>query len=112
MVAGVALGGTVGWTGFGAVAATALVIDGAATASQGISQIVNDATDTQYLREDNVAKTGVQAIGQLVAGDDGAAVAGTVYDVSIFAASMYVPAKATHFTASWEIAGASTREQC
>lgn len=42
MVAGAALGATAGWTGLGAAAAAALVIDGAATASQGVGQIVND----------------------------------------------------------------------
>lgn len=95
MVAGVTLGVTVGWTGFGAAAAAALVIDGAATASQGVGQIINDVSGTQYMREDNIARTGVQAIGQVVAGESGAIVAGAAYDATIFAASMYLPAKAT-----------------
>ena len=98
VVAGFTLGATVGWTGIGAAAASALVVDGSATASQGIFQVINDVTDTHYLREDNVARSGVQAIGQMVAGDNGAEVAGVVYDVSIFAAAMYVPAKATQRT--------------
>ena len=93
MIAGFAIGVTAGWTGIGAAAASMLVIDGTATVTQGIGQIVNDVTDSQHMREDNIAKSGAQAIGQMAAGETGADIAGTIYDVSILAATVYQPAK-------------------
>ena len=89
--AGAVLGATVGWTGVGAVAAAALVLNGAATTTQGIGQIFNTVTQTNTLREDNIIRTGVQEVGRAVAGDTGATVAGMAYDTAILAAALYSP---------------------
>ena len=88
---GAALGATVGWTGIGAVAAAALIANGAATTVQGIGQVVNTITQTNTLREDNLIRTGAQHLGYAVGGDTGATVAGMAYDVAIFAAALYTP---------------------
>ena len=87
--AGAALGATVGWTGIGAVAAAALVVNGAATVTQGIGQIVNSVTQTNTLREDNIVRTGVQSVGRAIGGDTGAVIAEMAYDTAILAASLY-----------------------
>ena len=89
MVAGAALGITVGWTGFGTVVSGFLMVNGAATTTQGIGQIVNDLTDSSIMREDNIIKTGVQGIGQFVGGDRGAQIAGLIYDLSVVTANIY-----------------------
>ena len=88
---GAVLGATVGWTGVGAVAAAALILNGAATATQGIGQIVNAATQSNVLREDNIIRTGVQAVGGAIGGETGATVAGMVYDTGILVATLYAP---------------------
>ena len=49
--AGAALGVTLGWTGVGAVAAGFLMVNGAATTTQGIGQIVNDVTQSNVLQK-------------------------------------------------------------
>ena len=89
MAAGSALGAAMGWTGFGAVAAGFLMVHGAATATQGIGQIVNSAVGSAVLREDNIVKTGVQAVGGAIGGQTGAAVAGFAYDALTFAVNVY-----------------------
>lgn len=71
MAAGVALGATVGWTGIGAVVAGILIVNGAATATQGIGQIVNDVTKSNVMREDNIVRTGVKSIGEAIGGKKG-----------------------------------------
>jgi len=86
--AGAALGATVGWTGVGAVVAAVLVVNGAATVTQGVGQIVNSVTQTNTMREDNIIRTGVQYVGSSIAGDTGATVAGMVYDAGVFAATL------------------------
>ena len=83
IVAGAVLGATAGWTGVGEVAAGFLIVNGAATVTQGIGQIINDVTNSNTMREDNIIRTGVQAIGQAIGGDTGAQVAGTAYDLSL-----------------------------
>ena len=88
---GAAIGAAAGWTGVGAVAAAALVANGAATATQGIGQIVNSVTQTNTMREDNIIRTGVQSVGAAIGGDTGAAIAGAVYDTAIMAAALYTP---------------------
>jgi len=89
--AGAALGATVGWTGVGAVVAAVLVVNGAATVTQGVGQIVNSVTQTNTMREDNIIRTGVQYVGSSIGGDTGATVAGMVYDAGVFAATLYSP---------------------
>ena len=89
MAAGSALGVAMGWTGFGAVAAGFLMVHGAATATQGIGQIVNSAVGSAVLREDNIVKTGVQAVGGAIGGQTGAAVAGYAYDATVIIVNMY-----------------------
>ena len=89
MVAGAVLGATAGWTGVGEVAAGFLIVNGAATVTQGIGQIINDVTNSNTMREDNIIRTGVQAIGQAIGGDTGAQVAGTAYDMAEVAANLY-----------------------
>lgn len=91
MAAGAAIGATVGWTGVGAVAAAVLIANGAATATQGVGQIVNHVTQSNKMREDNIIRSGAQRIGYAVAGNTGATVAGVVYDATVIAASMYAP---------------------
>ena len=83
MVAGAALGATLGWTGVGVVAAGFLVANGAATVTQGVGQIVNDVANSNIVREDNIMRTGVQSIGKAIAGDTGAKVAGDIYDIAV-----------------------------
>ena len=89
MAAGAALGATVGWTGIGAVAAGLLIVNGAATIAQGTGQLVNSATKSNLMREDNIIKTGVQSAGKAIGGDKGAKVAGVVYDTAVIAAGLY-----------------------
>ena len=89
VAAGATLGATVGWTGFGAVAAGFLIINGTATAVQGVGQIVNHVTNSNVMREDNIVRTGVQAVGRAIGGDTGAEIAGGAYDVAVVAASLY-----------------------
>ena len=76
MAAGIVLGATVGWTGIGAVAAGFLLVNGAATVSQGVGQIVNDVSKSTVMREDNIARTGAESVGRAVRGETGAKVAG------------------------------------
>ena len=89
IAAGVALGATVGWTGFGAVVAGFLIVNGVATTVQGIGQIVNDVSQAEVLREDNVVRTGVQEVGRAIDGDAGAQLAGDAYDLAVVAANIY-----------------------
>ncbi len=89
MVAGVALGTFTSWTGIGAVVAGFLILNGAATIAQGTGQIVNNFTKSKMLREDNIVRTGVQNVGRAFGGDNGAKVAGNVYDVAVIAANIY-----------------------
>ena len=89
MLAGAVAGAAVGWTGIGAAAAGFLMVHGAATATQGIGQIVNSAAGSNVLREDNIVKTGVQAVGGAIGGQAGAEIAGAVYDTAAIAANAY-----------------------
>ena len=89
MAAAATLGATVGWTGIGAVAAGILAVNGATTFVQGIGQVVNDLTDSDFLREDNILRTGVQEVGKMIGGDSGAEVAGGIYDGAVLAAGAY-----------------------
>ena len=94
MAAGAALGATAGWTGFGAVVAGFLIVNGAATVAQGVGQIVNDVTKSTVMREDNIVRTGVTSIGRAIGGTTGEKVAGGVYDTAVMAANMYAGASA------------------
>ena len=92
MAAGAALGATVGWTGVGAVIAGFLVVNGSATIVQGVGRISNDITNTDYMREDNIIRTGVQEVGRTIGGDSGAEMAAGVYDIATVAATLYAGA--------------------
>ena len=94
--AGAVLGATVGWTGVGAVAAAALVINGAATVTQGVGQIVNSVTQSNTMREDNIIRTGVQTAGYAIGGEAGYSIAGFAYDTAIIAAAAYAPVAQPH----------------
>ena len=83
------MGATVGWTGFGAVAAGFLIVNGTATVAQGVGQIVNHVTKSHVMREDNIVRTGVQEVGRAIGGDTGAKIAGGTYDVAVIAANLY-----------------------
>lgn len=89
MATGAALGAVAGWTGIGAVAAGVLIINGASEIMQGVGQIINDATKSDIMYEENMVKEGVKALGQVVADDTGSRIAGGVYDVAVFAANAY-----------------------
>ena len=89
VAAGAALGATVGWTGVGAVAAGFLVVNGTATVAQGVGQIVNNVTNSNVMREDNIVRTGVQEVGRVIGGDTGAKIAAGVYDVAVVVANLY-----------------------
>ena len=89
MAVGATLGATVGWTGRGAVAAGFLIVNGAATATQGVGQIVNDVTKSNVMREDNIVRTGVKSIGKAIGGEPGEKVASGVYDTAAFVANLY-----------------------
>ena len=86
---GATLGVTVGWTGFGAVAAGFLIVNGTATSAQGAGQIVNCFTNSNVMREDNIVRTGIQEVDRIIGGDTGAKIAGGVYDVATIAANLY-----------------------
>ena len=89
MAAGAVLGVTTGWSGVGAVASGVLLVNGASTITQGVGQIINDVTDSDIMREDNMVKTGVQDIGNAIGGDTGREVAGVIYDTAVAASSFY-----------------------
>ena len=89
MAAGTALGIAVGWTGVGAAAAGFLIINGSATATKGIGQIVNDITNSKVMREDNIVRTGVKETGRAIGGNKGAKIAETIYDSSVVITSIY-----------------------
>ena len=89
MVAGAAVGTTLGWTGIGAVAAGFLMVNGAATATQGIGQVVNSVSGSRVLREDNIIRTGVQAAGNAIGGQTGAMIAGVLYVGAVIAVNSY-----------------------
>lgn len=89
MVAGAALGATTSWTGVGAAAAALLIGNGAATATQGIGQIVNDISKSKVMREDNVIRTGVKTVGEVVGGEVGAKIAESTYDAAVITANLY-----------------------
>ena len=89
IAAGAALGATVGWTGFGAVAAGFLILNGTATATQGTGQIVNYVTNSSVMREDNIIREGVQEVGRAIGGEIGAKISGGAYDVAVIAANLY-----------------------
>ena len=86
---GAALGVAVGWTGVGAFVAGFLMVNGAATISQGVGQVINDVAETTVLPEDNVIKSTVQSMGQLVGGDTGSIIAGNAYDSAVIVSTMY-----------------------
>ena len=88
-VAGAALGATLGWTGVGAVVAGFLLVNGSATIVQGAGQIINDLTDSDIMREDNIVRTGVQEVGQVIGGDTGGKIACVAYDIAVVAANLY-----------------------
>ena len=87
--AGILVGSTIGWTGFGAVAAGFLIINGSATVFQGVGQIVNDVTKSNVMPEDNVVKSGIQSVGKVIGGDTGEKIAGIAYDTAVTAANIY-----------------------
>ena len=89
MATGSALGAFAGWTGVGAIAAGFLITNGAASIAQGVGQIVNDVTNSNVMREDNMLETAFEDIGHAIGGETGAEVASGVYDVSVVAASIY-----------------------
>ena len=89
MGVGAALGAFTSWTGVGAVVAGLLIVNGAATATQGIGQIVNDVTKSNVLREDNIVRTEVKDVGRAIGGDTGAEVAGIFYEAAVVAANIY-----------------------
>ena len=89
MAAGAALGATLGWTGFGAVVAGFLVVNGAAQTSQGIGQVVNHVTKSNVLNEENIPRKYFKKAGRAVGGKTGEAIAGGLYDTATVAANMY-----------------------
>ena len=89
IAAGVMLGSTASWTGIGAVAAGLLIVNGAATITQGVGQVVNHFTKSNTLREDNIVRSGVSSVGRIVGGDPGGTIAEALYDTAITVASIY-----------------------
>ena len=89
MAVGSALGAFTSWTGIGAVAAGFLMINGAATVTQGVGQIVNDVSKSNVLREDNIVRTSVKNVGRTIGGNAGAEIAGGIYDVAVIASNLY-----------------------
>ena len=94
MMAGAALGATVGWTGIGAAAATVLIANGAAEAAKGVGLVANDIAQDTVMYDENILRAGAEQMGGLVGGDVGRKIGGTVYDVTVLTASFtYVPIK-------------------
>ena len=89
IAAGVMLGSTASWTGIGAVAAGLLIVNGAATITQGVGQVVNHFTKSNTLREDNIVRSSVSSVGRIVGGDPGGTIAEALYDTAITVASIY-----------------------
>lgn len=67
----------------------ALILNGVATAAAGVGQVVNSATNTNYLPEENIFRTAAKAIGNAIAGDSGGKVGAAVYDGANMAADIY-----------------------
>lgn len=88
IIAGVALGATLGWTGAGAVIAAALIVNGFAEVISGSTQVVNAVAKKKY-HEENYLRSGAKALGELIGGKTGAKVGGAVYDVANTAAALY-----------------------
>ena len=87
--AGVMLGVAVGWTGFGAVAAGVLMVNGSATLAQGVGQVVNDIANADVMRDDNIVKTAVTDIGTMLGGEPGSNLASSMYDLTVMSATVY-----------------------
>ena len=88
VIAGYALGVTVGWTGAGLVAAGFLIANGAATIKSGIAQTSNDLLGTNW-DEGNFVQDTMVAVGESIAGDAGAQIANSFYKAADFLATGY-----------------------
>jgi len=96
IVAGVALGATVGWTGVGAVAAGFLIANGSATTISGAFKIHNYIHGSNW-HEENIIKTGAKAVGGLIgraiggkSGENtGRRIGAVIYNISNIAATVY-----------------------
>ncbi len=79
---GAAVAAATSWTGVGAVAGVAMIVNGAANIVSGGSKIINDVTNEQILPEENLIKTACKSVGEAIGGEAGEAVGATVYDVA------------------------------
>ena len=87
-VAGIAIGAAVGWTGVGAAIAGFLFINGAATMTSGLAQIINDAADTN-MHEENLLKTAAKTVDQIVWNDPNLTFAADAYEIANAFSTMY-----------------------
>jgi len=85
MIAGAALGATVGWTGVGG----ALIVNGAATVYSGIAQSYNGLSNSNSLPEENPVRTRVREVSKAVGGNRGEEIGADVYDALDIATSFY-----------------------
>ena len=87
MIAGITLGITVGWTGFGAVAAGFLAINGATTMLAGGNMFSNSAWETNY-SEDNCLRAAIEDVDTFIWGP-GVTPFSQLYDLADLAATAY-----------------------
>lgn len=88
IVSGFALGLSTSCTGVGLVAASFLILNGAATIASGVAKISNSARGTN-LNEENFMKTGMRSIGGLIGGKTGESIGNGAYNVANIAATAY-----------------------
>lgn len=88
MITGAALGATLGWTGFGGIAATFLLVNGAATVASGVAQIVNDTFGTNMC-EENLLGIAAQTADEIVWGNPSITPASDLYTIADSAATAY-----------------------
>ena len=88
VISGVALASSAGWTGIGAVAGGALIINGIAATVSGVTQVINSVTNKNH-HEENYIRTGAKKIGKTFGGERGEKIGAATYDVFNVAATIY-----------------------
>ena len=88
VIGGAAIAAAASWTGVGAVAGVAIMLNGAAQMGAGMGKIINDVTQSETLPEDNLIKENFELVGEIVGGEKGREVGGAIYDIADTAADV------------------------
>ena len=88
ILAGAAMITATAATGVGIAAGIAIAANGVTTIISGISQAINDFTGTNDFHEENWIRTGVKALGKLIAGEKGQKTAEEIYDTADFVSNV------------------------